>query len=540
MLVVVVLAAALASVAGDGDLLNTGGVPALREFFAAALHPRVDRAFLQVVGDAALTTLAYAVLGTVLSIALGLVGGVLVSQTWWRASGALPRTWVSRWLATRALMAVPRGVHEVVWGLVLLSVLGLDPLVAVLAIGLPFGAVCSKVFSEILDETPRAPFEALRASGAGRLAALLYGLAPLALPDLLSYSAYRFECAIRSAAILGIVGAGGLGFQLALSFQSLRYDEIWTLLAALVVLCGATDGWSSAVRRRCTGSRARPERDRVLGWLIVAAVALVPVSVVLLRLDPTVLVQDRARDLTVTLAQQAWPPEADWGVLVSLSLDTLMMSVIAAALSFAGAVLLAVLAARPADDGRTVARRVLGWCTRQALLFFRAVPSPVWALLVLFVWFPGPLAGALALALYNVGILGRLMAEAVEDLDRRPQRALLAAGVSPARAFLYAGLPTVWHRFVAYGMYRWEVIVRETVVVGVVGAGGLGRLLAEQTASFHYAGASATLLALIALTFLVDLTSAAVRRSGSARLSSRAVRSRSERAPGYRRSPRTL
>ncbi|MGH3384228.1 MAG: hypothetical protein ACRDO1_06595, partial [Nocardioidaceae bacterium] len=84
----------------------------------------------------------------------------------------------------------------------------------------------------------------------------------------------------------------------------------------------------------------------------------------------------------------------------------------------------------------------------------------------------------------------------------------------------------VWHRFVAYGMYRWEVIVRETVVVGVVGAGGLGRLLAEQTASFHYAGVSATLLALIALTFLVDLTSALVRRSGSTRPSSRAGRSK--------------
>ncbi len=135
------------------------------------------------------------------------------------------------------------------------------------------------------------------------------------------------------------------------------------------------------------------------------------------------------------------------------------------------------------------------------------------ALLVLFVFLPGPLPGALALAVYNFGILGRLMAEVVENLDPRPARALRGQGASAVQAFVYGALPRALPRFVAYGLYRWEVTIRETVVVGLVGAGGLGRLLAQQLAAFDYRGVVATLMALVALTFLVDVVSSAVRRS---------------------------
>lgn len=92
--------------------------------------------------------------------------------------------------------------------MLLLQILGLDPLVAVLAIAIPFGAIVAKVFSEILDEPPHAPLGSLLQAGVPSLQALLYGLLPQALPNLLSYSFYRFECSLRSAYVLGLVGAG--------------------------------------------------------------------------------------------------------------------------------------------------------------------------------------------------------------------------------------------------------------------------------------------------------------------------------------------
>jgi phosphonate transport system permease protein len=151
--------------------------------------------------------------------------------------------------------------------------------------------------------------------------------------------------------------------------------------------------------------------------------------------------------------------------------------------------------------------------TRLLLLVARAVPEPIWALLFLFILFPGILPGAIALGLHNLGILGRLMAEVTENLDERPLRSLKALGASRSQVFLYGVLPLTLPRFIAYILYRWEVCIRATVIVGLVGAGGLGRLLTEQLSSFDYKSVLTTLIVFLALTFLVDLISASVRRA---------------------------
>ncbi len=521
------LAALLAAVVGRDEVVNADGGTLVGDFFTAALHPRLDAEFLALTGNATLTTLGYAVLGTVLSLVIGLAGGVLSSQTWWRSGARGQRrrgsARLAGWTAARAVLVVPRGIHEVVWGLFFLSVLGLEPIVAVLAIGIPFGAVTAKVFSEIIDETPQGPYSALIGSGAKRGPAMFYGLLPAALGDLLSYSFYRFECAIRSAAILGLVGAGGLGFEIQLSFQTLRYPEIWTLLYALILLSGAADLWSSVVRARRMTPRpsptaGRPGPDGVLAGSLAVAVALIPLSAWAIGLDASVLAAERTWELVGQVLGDAWPAALGAGGLLGLlelCAVTLAMSVLAIALAGCGGMLLAFPAASPnTDGGRTSRVRLLVvGATRGVLVVFRAIPPPVWALLFLFVLFPGIVPGALALGVYTLGVLGRLMAEAVENLDDRPLRALRAQGASPLQVFCYGAVPAATPRFVAYSLYRWEVTIRETVVVGVVGAGGLGLLLDQQLATFDYGGAVTTLLALIVLTLLVDLTSAAVRRS---------------------------
>jgi phosphonate transport system permease protein len=480
-----------------GETVNEGGWPQVERFFAAAASPRLDGAFLSLTADAALTTLAFAALATVLSVGLGIVGGVLAARVFWRRP--LP------WLGLRAALAVPRGIHEVVWGLLLLAIIGLDPLVAVLAIAIPYAAVTAKVFSEMLDEAPRGPYDALVATGARRLPAVVYALMPFARADLTSYAFYRFECAIRSAAVLGLVGAGGIGFQMALSFQSLRYDELWTLIYALVVLSGAADAWSSAVRRH-------RERHRVGSLSLLVGAFLVVTSAAWVGLDPSALLDGEVSDRAADVATGFLPPElpdGGWSELASLSLETLAMSVLAGAFAFAGGALLAFPAARGA---RGVGPPAVGLSVRALLLFLRAVPPPVWALVALFVLYPGIWPGAIALGLYNLGVVGRLMAEAVENLDPSPAHALRSAGASRAGTFLYASVPAAAGRFVAFGAYRWEVAVRETIVVGAVGAGGLGLALQQQLARFDYGAVSTTVSAIVALTLAVDLASAALRR----------------------------
>ena len=187
------------------------------------------------------------------------------------------------------------------------------------------------------------------------------------------------------------------------------------------------------------------------------------------------------------------------------------MSLLATVLAASAGLTVAVLAARSPTAG--FGRRALAFLARGVLLLCRAVPPPVWALLVLFVLYPGLLPGAVALAAYNLGVLGRLMAEAQESLPRQPVTALQAQGAGASGAWLYAVLPRVLPKDLAYALYRWEVATRETVIVGLVGAGGLGQLLAFQTAGFDWPAVTATLLALVALTLVVDLLSTLARRA---------------------------
>ena len=137
----------------------------------------------------------------------------------------------------------------------------------------------------------------------------------------------------------------------------------------------------------------------------------------------------------------------------------------------------------------------------------------MWAVLALFAFFPGVLPGAVALGLYSGGILGRLVAEAWEAVDRAPRDALVRGGASPWRAGLLATVPPSVQQLTTYTLYRFEVALRDTAVVGVVGAAGLGRLLGENVARFDFRAVSSVLLASFAVSVAVELISRRTRRA---------------------------
>ncbi|MEM7272460.1 MAG: ABC transporter permease subunit [Actinomycetota bacterium] len=520
-----------------GELINERGWGQVGDFFAAMFQPDLSREMLELTVREAGVTVGYALLGSAVALAIGMVGGVLLTERIWSPQhGPMARGRIG-WMASRVVFAVPRSMHEVVFGLLLVNILGLDPLVAVLALGIPYGAVTSKVFAELLDDVPTDAELSLRASGAGRVTAFVFGTVPQAFSDLLSYAFYRFECALRGAAVLGIIGAGGLGFQLALSFTSLRYDEMWTLLWALILLSGVADRWSSAVRRRRNAlaaetnmaadevsvvtdvDAAAPAGDRFIRLSALVCAIGVPVAWWWLEIDISNLWDQRARTLGGELIADAWPPAIGAGGLAELiddSLQTIALAVLALALSFIVASPLSFLARRPAGrttDPTAVARRLGATLLRFVLLIGRSVPPPVWAFVVVFVLFPGLWPGAVALAIYNAGVLGRLQGEVLENHDPRPARQLVATGASGGGALTFATIPGVSGRYVALGLYRWEVMIRETVIVGVVGAAGLGRRLDQQTSAFDYDGIVATIAALFVVTLAVDFASAAIRRT---------------------------
>jgi phosphonate transport system permease protein len=497
--------------AGRGRLVNPGGWTQVDRFLSSATHPLLSSEFLKTVVGAAATSVGYALIGTFVALTIGVVGGVVTCGLWSKDDpfdqrrGKFARQARGKGLAPiRLLATAARGTHEAVWALVLVSVLGRNPLVAILALGLPFGAITSKVVGDIIDAADPLPFHTLRSAGARRLTALIYGVAPTIVRDVSSYGFYRFECALRSSVVLGAIGAGGLGFQLSLSFQGLQYNEIWTLIYTVIVMSALADWWSMSVRRRPT--------RRKLQISAIVATGLTVAALVRLEVDPGTLFNARARRLGADLAEKVWPPKlpvGGWSKLVTAAVDTLHLSVIAITVAAAIAGPIAFLAARPRNGSR-LARSVSG-LTRVVLLVMRSVPPTVWALMILFVVFPGPLPGGLALGCYTIGVLGRLQGEVVENADQSAFHALRVGGAPLPTAFAYGLMPVVAPRFAGLTTYRWEVAARETVIVGVVGAGGLGRLLGQQNAAFDEARMLTTVIALIVLSACIDIISRRIR-----------------------------
>jgi phosphonate transport system permease protein len=183
-----------------------------------------------------------------------LAGGamaLLASQSWWSdAAGGKRAAGPVVYASTRAVIALSRSVHELLWAVLFLAAMGLTPLAAVVAIAIPYAGVFAKVFSEMLDEAPRDTAAALRDAGASPLRAFVFGLVPRALPDMTGYAFYRFECALRSAAVLGFFGIPTLGLFVQQSFANAHYREVWSYLYAMFALVVMTDAWSGAVRRR--------------------------------------------------------------------------------------------------------------------------------------------------------------------------------------------------------------------------------------------------------------------------------------------------
>ena len=167
------------------------------------------------------------------------------------------------------------------------------------------------------------------------------------------------------------------------------------------------------------------------------------------------------------------PPELAWPFLLTVAqgmLETLSMSALGTGIAFVCGIMLALPA-----SGRlgTAARLVI----RLALNILRSVPELVWALILLIAAGLGPFAGTLALAVHTTGVLGRLFADALENMPPAPEATLRINGVHPMAAFFYAALPQILPQLMSYTLYRWENNIRAAAILGIVGAGGLGQML---------------------------------------------------------------
>ena len=246
-------------------------------------------------------------------------------------------------------------------------------------------------------------------------------------------------------------------------------------------------------------------------WFVLGLLLLVGLSFWSLDLQWRAFLSADAMARMARFVAEFFPPDFSAAFVrrvVVAAGETLAMSALGTLLAVAAGLALALPAARLHRDDAARARAP----TRLLLNALRSIPELVWAALLLISAGLGPFAGTLALAVHTTGVLGRLFAEAFENSPPGPSFALRVQGVGPLRVLFYALLPQVLPQLLSYTLYRWENNIRAAAVLGVVGAGGLGQLLAFHMGLFHMGKTSTVLIAMLVLVALVDTLSYALRR----------------------------
>ncbi len=389
--------------------------------------------------EALLNTLAFAFMG----LALGNAAGFLLALLFH-----------SRLVRTGC--AFIRAIHELFWALLFLQVFGLSPLTGVLAIALPYSGIFAKVYAEILEECDRSPLDALPA-GSSRLSVLLYARLPLAWRHFRTYSLYRLECAIRSSAVLGFIGLPTLGFHLETAFDQGLYSQAAALLYLFFALIASQRYWMHL---------------RLLPLYLGAALIWLPPTA---HFSGEHLVRFLTWDLLPaplrngTLSDPAtWQQLGDWALMLLWEqaltgvANTLVLSLIA----LVGCGILTLLLfplISPLFTGRGM--RSIG---HLLLVIFRSTPELILAYLGLLVVGPSMLPAIWALSLHNGAIIGHLMGRYTQALQLRPDA---PQGIN---LYLFEVLPRIYPQFLAFLLYRWEVIMRETAILGILGIHTLG------------------------------------------------------------------
>ncbi len=246
-------------------------------------------------------------------------------------------------------------------------------------------------------------------------------------------------------------------------------------------------------------------------WFTLGIAVLVVASFWSLDLQWAAFFSREALDSMGRFVGEFFPPDTSPDFLRKVAVgawETLAMSALGTGLAAVAGLALALPGSRLHEGDAARARSL----TRLVLNALRSIPELVWAALLLISAGLGPFAGTLALALHTTGVLGRLFAEAIENAPAGPGTALRTHGVTDGRVFLYATLPQVLPQLMSYTLYRWENNIRAAAVLGVVGAGGLGQLLAFHMGLFQMNKTATVLGAMLLMVAVVDAGSHAARR----------------------------
>lgn len=444
-------------------------------------------------------TFQMSVTGTVLGAALALPAAPL-------CAGSFHAPAVLRHIL-RAVIQITRSFPALILALMATFLFGLGTFAGTVALTVYTFAIMTRLTYEDIEAAPLSAYRALRAMGAAPAPAYFRAVVPAIAPSYLSNGLYLLETNVRHSAILGYVGAGGIGLLLNEKMSWLEYGKVGMILLSLFAVTCVIETVNGALTRMVREEQSLPPFAK-RGLLFTGAVLFTVCAVTAAPPDVSHTSAQMVRSLLSDFVRP------DWGFFFDLSaagLGWLLLETAAIALAgtCAGTVLALPLAFLSA--GRLVPRPVAG-LFRVVIMAVRSVPFLIYGLIFIRATGPGAFTGALTLAVCSVGLLSKRFLEAIDALDFRAYHALASMGVPPLLRVRHAVLPQLAPILASAVLYRFDVNLREAAVLGLVGAGGIGAPLIFAMNQYDWSTASSICLGLILLVWAVDGLSGKLRK----------------------------
>jgi len=382
-----------------------------------------------------------------------------------------------------------RAIHEIFWALLFLQIFGLSPITGILAITIPFAATFARVFHDIIIQSSESPLESID-SRADIISRFTYGKIAQVMPQMMAYTRYRFECALRSSAVLGFIGMPTLGFYMETAFRQGNYSEGSALLIIFIALIGTIRYWCPA---------------KLLGvYLVIACLTLVDTPAV----DSSLLIRFISQDILppalkniTTLAEVQWSSLSSWFTAILWYqaipgiIATITLALVALAATHLVTLNVHVLASKHLWP------TPLTWLGQLTLLIGRSVPEYILAFIFLMLLGPSMLPAIIALAIHNGCVIAYLAVKQSNTIAP-PQMQM-----SKLNQFNYHIMPDIYPNMMALMFYRFEIIVRETAVFGILGIMTLGFYIDSNFSEIRYSNALVLITCTALLNVAIDILS---------------------------------
>jgi len=468
---------------------HIGGIDLFKEFIISAFNPEINNEIILIVVKKIFETIFIAFSSWLISIIFGIIFGILSSDIFYKIF-SLP-IFIKRFI--KLALTITRSIHEIIWGLILMNLYGINFSVGILAISIPYIAINAKVFSEQIENISLKSIESIEQINGIKFSSLITLIWSPVIETLKNFGLYRLECAIRSTAVLGLFGIGGIGTSIFLSFQTLNFRTLWTYLWGLAFLIILSQKLLKKINLFNISKK----------FLILFLISIVSISLfsfsffVYLLLNKNTISFNFINNIFISNSNFI---SYDF---LKLFFDTILLSLIATGITISfPPVFILILNNK---KGITIIRTIS--------FLFRLIPPPIIILILLMFNNPSISLAALTLGVHNAAITSKLLLDNLYNQENKEYIALKSLGVAKRSSWLFGLFIKQSRSYLAYCAYRSDIIIRETAILGVIGSVGLGWQLQESLSSFAWEEVIIILLAYSSIAIVGELINGKIKNN---------------------------